>query len=67
MARQKKATPKTPTTYKSALCGLGNAVDTANEWAAAGYDVFKCFAVVANDSEGKPIQAVWMLGKKREV
>jgi hypothetical protein len=52
--------------YKSACCGLGNAVTTANEWHAEGYEVSWCFAVVANDEEGKPVQAVWMLGKKRE-
>jgi hypothetical protein len=62
----KKKSPKIikDTPYRSALCGLGNAVSTANEWEAEGYEVKWCFAVVASDSEGKPTQAIYMLGYK---
>lgn len=54
------------TPYKSAVCGLGNAVAQANKYSEEGYDVQYCFAVVANDEEGKPVQAVYLLAKRRD-
>lgn len=63
---KKKVETKVQTEYKTAVCGMGNAVDTANEWHATGYDVKYCFAVVAADEEGKAVQAIYMMGKKRE-
>ena len=59
-----------PTRYKSATCGLGNAVEQANKFDAEGYDVKWCFAVVDTicGQDGKPpvpVQAVWMLAELR--
>lgn len=49
--------------YKSALCGLGNAVTTANTLHEEGYHIMWCFAVVADNEEGKPTQAIYMLAQ----
>ena len=66
MAGRKAKTPKVVVKpqYKSATCGLGNAVDVANELYAEGYEIKYCFAVVANNEEGNPVQAVYILAEK---
>lgn len=56
----------TPSVYKSATCSLGAASAMANKFHDEGYDVLWTLAVVANDEEGKPIQAIYLLAKRRE-
>lgn len=62
----KTTSPSKPPTYKSALGDLGSAVKLANSMDEGGYDVLWSFAVVANDPEGKPLQGVYLLAKRRE-
>lgn len=57
---------KVPTSvFISATNGLGNAVDTLNQWDEWGYELIQSFAVVAADEQGKQVQAIWLLGHKR--
>lgn len=58
--------PAAPPVYKSALCNLSSAASQANIFDAEGYDVMWSYAVVAHDEEGKAIQAIYLLAKKRE-
>lgn len=59
-----KINKKTQTQYRSATCGLGNAVDIANDWHKDGYSVKWCFAVVVDNEDGEPVQALYLLGEK---
>lgn len=60
----KKQKKQMNTQYLSALCGIGNAVSTANEWDAKGYFVAFCFPVNIKDEEGNFIDCIYMLGCK---
>lgn len=50
--------------YESVVAGLGNAVTFANEWHTRGYEILVCIAVVANDENQNPVQAIYMLAKR---
>jgi hypothetical protein len=54
------------TPFRSAVAGLGNAVGIANDWAADGYELKYCFAVVASNAEGKPMQCIYLLGQRKD-
>lgn len=58
--------PPSKPQYKSATCGLGNAVDIANDMHNEGYAVKWCFSVIVKDDDGVPVQALYLLAEKSD-
>lgn len=58
--------------YKSATCDLASAAGQANRLDDEGYDIINSIAVIAHlppkegEENGKPIQAIYLLAKRRE-